>query len=80
MDQYRALVKAIPQLNESLRKSGHEIADPVASPAASPDGGAALEASSPPPPASTSSKKKSVKREKVRKANIDVTSDEDEED
>lgn len=78
MDQYRALVKAIPQLNESLRKSGHEIADPVASPAASPDGGAALEASSP-PPASTSSKKKSVKREKVRKANIDVTSDEDEE-
>lgn len=80
VDQYRALVKAIPQLNESLRKAGHEIADPVASPAASLDGGAALEASSPPPPASTSSTKKtSAKREKVRKANIDVTSDEDEE-
>ncbi|KAK0741215.1 transcriptional Coactivator p15-domain-containing protein [Schizothecium vesticola] len=78
VDQYRALVQAIPQLNESLRKSGHEIADTVASTATSTDGGARLTASSPPPPTSTSSKKKtSAKREKVRKANIEVTSDED---
>ncbi|KAK1836323.1 transcriptional Coactivator p15-domain-containing protein [Podospora conica] len=80
LDQYRALVQAVPQLNETLREAGHAVADPVASPAASTDGGATLTAESPPPAESTSSKKKkSVKREKARKANIDATSDEDDE-
>ena len=72
VDQYRSLLQAIPELNEKLRKAGHEIADPVASPTASTDGGAALTISSPPA--------QKTKPKKAKKANIDVTSDEDDDD
>lgn len=57
MDQYNALLKVIPQLNQDLRAEGHDVgADPPAA-------------------ANTSAK---APKSKESKANIDATSDEEE--
>ncbi|KAK1749975.1 RNA polymerase [Echria macrotheca] len=69
LDQYRALVKIIPQLNEELRAAGHDIEDPAAAGPGSVDGGASLVAADLPKKA----------KKKAKKANIDVTSDEEDE-
>ncbi|KAH6844973.1 transcriptional Coactivator p15-domain-containing protein [Chaetomium sp. MPI-CAGE-AT-0009] len=63
LDQYNALLKAIPELNDKLRSEGHEVG-----------GVPAAEATDAPVKADRSSKSK-----KSSKANIDVTSEEDEE-
>ncbi|KAK5661403.1 hypothetical protein OQA88_11302 [Cercophora sp. LCS_1] len=66
IDQYKALLKAIPALNEELRAQGHEIGDSEPSANGSADGGALL-----------ASPKKDKLRKKTKKLNIEVTSDED---
>ncbi|KAK4230215.1 transcriptional Coactivator p15-domain-containing protein [Podospora fimiseda] len=64
LDQYKALLKVIPQLNEELRSQGQEVDDPVV-------------ASSSSTRAAVNSEKPG-KSKKVKKSNIEVTSDEDE--
>ncbi|KAK3301400.1 transcriptional Coactivator p15-domain-containing protein [Chaetomium fimeti] len=62
LDQYNALLKAIPELNEKLRSEGHEVGNMPAVGAS----GALVKAEKP------------AKSKKSRKANIDVTSEEEE--
>ncbi|KAK0719592.1 transcriptional Coactivator p15-domain-containing protein [Lasiosphaeris hirsuta] len=66
INQYRELLKIIPELNEQLRAEGEEIADPNGS----------APASKPVAAATPQKKTKAVK--KTKKANIEMTSDEDE--
>ncbi|EAQ92310.1 predicted protein [Chaetomium globosum CBS 148.51] len=63
LDQYNALLKVIPELNEKLRAEGHELSDmpPVGAKEA------LVKADKP------------TKSKKSRKANIDATSEEEEE-
>jgi hypothetical protein len=58
MDQYNALLKVIPQLNQDLRAEGHDVgADP---------------------PAAANNTSAKAPKSKESKANIDATSDEEE--
>lgn len=69
LDQYNALIKAIPGISAELNEQGHETADiPSAESAAA-------------RPSSSSSSKdgKKGKAAKPKKSNIEATSDEDEE-
>ncbi|KAK3360232.1 transcriptional Coactivator p15-domain-containing protein [Lasiosphaeria hispida] len=66
INQYRELLKIIPELNEQLRAQGEEIANP--------DGSAPTSAK---PAAAASPGKKSKAAKKTKKANIEMTSDED---
>ncbi|EFQ29029.1 transcriptional Coactivator p15 [Colletotrichum graminicola M1.001] len=60
--QYEALVKAIPAISEKLRAMGHDVED------VEEDGGA--------PTAVESQKKPTKEKSKVKKSNIEATSDE----
>ncbi|KDN63238.1 putative transcriptional Coactivator p15 [Colletotrichum sublineola] len=60
--QYEALVKAIPAISEKLRAMGHDVED------VEEDGGA--------PTALESQKKSTKEKAKVKKSNIEATSDE----
>lgn len=64
MEQYNALLKVIPELNEKLRSQGHGVGD--ASAAGVRD--------------SLAQADKSAKPKKSKRANIDATSDEEEAD
>ncbi|KAH6649732.1 transcriptional Coactivator p15-domain-containing protein [Chaetomium tenue] len=63
LDQYNALLKVIPELNEKLRAEGHEVGDMPSAGAKE----ALVKADKP------------TKSTKSRKANIDATSEEEEE-
>ncbi|KAK4164822.1 RNA polymerase [Cladorrhinum sp. PSN259] len=66
LDQYNALLRAIPKLNEELRSQGHEVEDPPVT-----SGGSS---------AAAAKSEKSSKTKKPKKSNIEETSDEEEED
>lgn len=70
LEQYNALLGAIPDVNAELQSKGHQV--PETSTDAAPS-------SSVPKPASTKSPSKEQKRKK-KKMNIEATSDEDESD
>ncbi|KAK4038284.1 transcriptional Coactivator p15-domain-containing protein [Parachaetomium inaequale] len=61
LDQYKALLKVIPELNEQLRSQGHQVDSTTAAGASN----ALVKADEPP------------KAKKSQKANIDATSDEE---
>jgi len=63
LEQYQAFLNIIPQLNNELRAKGHDVQDP--------------DPSSAPPVEVTKAKKKPAK--KSSKANIEETSDEEDE-
>ncbi|KAK4144296.1 transcriptional Coactivator p15-domain-containing protein [Dichotomopilus funicola] len=65
LDQYSALLKAIPEVNEKLRADGHELGDAPA--------GAETDASD-----ATAVKTEKSAKTKPQKANIEATSDEEE--
>ncbi|KAK3989301.1 RNA polymerase [Cladorrhinum sp. PSN332] len=66
LEQYKALLKAIPQLNEELRSQGHEVDDPTVTTGSSRTAAVKTE--------------KSSKTNKAKKSNIEETSAEEEED
>ncbi|KAI3326004.1 ssDNA-binding transcriptional regulator [Xylariaceae sp. AK1471] len=71
IDQYNALLEALPAVNADLKSKGHEIPDIFAT---------APDASATEPPAKSSSSKSSSKeqKQKKKKMNIEATSDEEE--
>ncbi|KAK4153226.1 transcriptional Coactivator p15-domain-containing protein [Chaetomidium leptoderma] len=64
LDQYRALLKIIPELNQELRSQGHDVGD---APAVEMSG------------ALVKTERPAKSKKKPTKANIDATSDEEEE-
>lgn len=65
LDQYKALLKVLPQLNEELRSKGHQVDDLPAAAAASTS-------------AAPAKAEKASTTKKTKKSNIEETSDEDE--